>query len=499
MPNGSSPAAPRPESAEISDDRTTHVVVIGAGITGLTTAFTLATRHPEVRVTVIESSDRVGGKILTTPFAGRPIDCGADAFLARVPDAIELCDELGLSGMLTSPAERSALVWTCGSLHRLPEGLVLGVPTDMEALGASGIVSPEGIARVAEDIARTEWPAGEPVSNPEGEGDVSVGAMVRARLGDEVFDRLVAPLISGVNAGDADQLSLAAGAAQLATAARRRPSLVAALRDQRRAAGDAGADPSAPVFYGIPVGTQTLTDLLLARLTSAGVPVHLGCPASSLERSSSGWGVHTPTGIIPANRVVLATPAPISARLLEPIAADVAAELGDLQYASVAMVTLAVPRVAVGRALDASGFLVAPTDRLPTLTACSWASTKWAHLADPELAVLRVSAGRFGDTAALELSDDDLVAALAADLGTTIGLSAAPVARRVTRWFDGLPQFRPGHLDRVRDWRERVGARAPGIVLAGAAYDGLGLPACIRQGRRAAHAALVDPSAGAQL
>jgi oxygen-dependent protoporphyrinogen oxidase len=407
-----------------------------------------------------------------------------------VPEAVELCDELGLSQTLTSPAERSALVWSNGSLHRLPPGLVLGVPTDMDALAASGIVSAEGVARAAEDLDRTEWPQGEPAPDPEGAGDESVGTLVRRCLGDEVFERLVAPLLSGVNAGDADQLSLAAGAAQLAGASRRRPSLVAALREQQQAAIAAGADASAPVFYGIPVGSQTLTDLVLARLTAAGVPVHLRCPAASLEAVNGAWHVHTPAGALAADRVVLATPAPITARLLEPVASEVASAIGDLQYASVAMVTFAVPRTALAHPLDASGFLVAATDRLPFLTACSFASTKWAHLADPELAILRVSAGRFGDRAALDLDDDDLVAALGADLATTVGLATPPVASRVTRWIDGLPQFRPGHLGRVREWRARLTADAPGVVLAGAAYDGLGLPACIRQGRHAAEAAV---------
>jgi oxygen-dependent protoporphyrinogen oxidase len=314
--------------------------------------------------------------------------------------------------------------------------------------------------------------------------------MVRRRLGDEVFERLVSPLLSGVNAGDADELSLAAGAAQLAGAVRRQPSLVAALREQQQAALAAGADPAAPVFYGIPVGTQTLTDLLLARLAAAGVPVHLRCPATALEPTDGGWRLRTAAGAIVADRVVLATPAPVTARLLESVVPDVAAEVGDLDYASVAMVTLAVRRAAVDHPLDASGFLVAAPDRLPFLTACSFASTKWAHLTDPELAILRVSAGRSGDRAALELSDDDLVAALGADLATTIGLATPPVASRVTRWIDALPQFRPGHLGRVHDWRARLMARAPGVLLAGAAYDGLGLPACVRQGRQVAQAAL---------
>jgi oxygen-dependent protoporphyrinogen oxidase len=467
----------------------TRVVVVGAGITGLTAAFTLAIRHPEVAVTVVEADDRVGGKILTTPFAGRPVDCGADAFLARVPEAVELCADLGLSGVLTSPAARDALVWSGAALRRLPAGLVLGVPTDLDALAASGIVSPDGVARAAQDLERTAWDGAAPPADPEGADDVSVGALVRTRLGDEVYERLVAPLLSGVNAGDADQLSLATGAAQLAVAARRSPSLIAGLRAQQEAARATGADPSAPVFYGIPVGSQTLTDLLLARLVAAGVPVHLGCPVSGLGRDGAEWTLTTPRGPLVADRVVLTTPAPTTARLVEPVAAEVAAEVGALEYASVAMVTLAVPREAVDLPLDASGFLVAPSDRLPTLTACSWASSKWAHLADPEVVILRVSAGRFGDTAALGLDDADLVDALGVDLATTMGITAPPIRHRVTRWIDGLPQFRPGHLGRVRRWRAHLDDAAPGLLLAGAAYDGLGIPACIRQGRHTAELA----------
>jgi oxygen-dependent protoporphyrinogen oxidase len=475
-----------------------HVVVVGAGITGLTAAFTLVTRDPDVRVTVLEGSERVGGKVLTTPFAGHPVDCGADAFLARVPDVIQLCDELGIARMLTSPAERSALVWSHGSLRELPSGLVLGVPTDLDALAASGIVSPDGVARAARDLERTEWPEGPPGSDPEGVHDQSVGTLVRTRLGDEVFERLVSPLLSGVNAGDADQLSLAAGAAQLASAARRRPSLIAALREQQRAALAAGADPAAPVFHGIPVGSQTLTDLLLGRLATAGAPVHLRCPASALEPVTGGWRLRTPAGAVDADRVVLAMPGPVTARLLESAVPDVAAEIGDLQYASVAMVTLAVPRSAVDHPLDASGFLVAPADRLPFLAACSFASTKWAHLADPELAILRVSAGRYRQPPPHHNTHHHHHQPPPPQHPTTIGLAAPPVASRVTRWIDALPQYRPGHLSRVRDWRARLSAQAPGVVLAGAAYDGLGLPACVRQGRDAAQAALADPGVGAR-
>jgi oxygen-dependent protoporphyrinogen oxidase len=471
-----------------------HVVVVGAGITGLTAAFTLLTRHPDVRVTVLEASPRVGGKILTEPFAGRPVDCAADAFLARVPEALELCAELGLDTVLTSPAERSALVWASGALRRLPQGLVLGVPTDLTALAASGIVSDHGVRRAADDVERTEWLPGEPSGERDGVGDESVGSLVRRRLGDEVFEKLVAPLLSGVNAGDADHLSVVTGAAQIASAATRSPSLVAGLRAQVEAARAAGADPDAPVFRGIPVGTATLTDLLLARLTAAGVAVHLSMPATGLTAAHGRWRVGTPGGPLEADAVVLAVPGAPVARLLEGHAPSAASGLGDLEYASVAMVTMAVPNRALDQPLDASGFLVAKGEALSALTACSFASSKWAHLRDPDLAILRVSAGRHGDTAALDLDDADLVDALGHDLAATIGLGEGPQRWRVTRWPNALPQFRPGHLARVRSWRAEVAAHAPGLVLAGAAYDGLGLPACIRQGRQAALAA-AGPSA----
>jgi len=460
-----------------------RVAIVGAGITGLTAAFTLQQERPDTEVVVFEAADRVGGKILTTPFAGRPVDCGADAFLARVPEGVELCRELGLDTTLTSPAIGSALVWSRGSLRRLPTGLVLGVPTDLDALTESGLISPAGVARAAEDIGRIEWVDGANGPDPEGADDPTVGALIRARLGDEVHDTLVSPLLSGVNAGDADELSLSTGAAQLAVAARRGPSLIDELR---AIAAAARPDPAAPVFHGIPVGTQTLTDLLLARLTAGATAVHLSCPVTAIDRNGAAWRVTTHHGVAEFDEIVLAVPAPIAARLLSSIVPAVAAALGDLSYASVAMVTIAVATHDLGVDLDASGFLVARTDPLPALTACSWASSKWAHLHDPDVTILRVSAGRHGDTHALELDDAELVDALSIDLATTMGLDGPVHAARVTRWNDGLPQFRPGHLGRIARWRAETTADAPGIHLAGAAFDGLGLPACIRQGRAAA-------------
>jgi oxygen-dependent protoporphyrinogen oxidase len=462
-----------------------QIVVIGAGITGLTAAHALLARDLGATVTVIEADSRVGGRILSGEFAGHVVDCGADAFLARVPDAVALCRDLGLDHLLTSPVRTSARVWTADELRPLPSGLVLGVPTDLDALAASGIVSSAGVARAAEDLARSDWTSGPPGPDPEGADDQSVGQLVRDRLGNEVFERLVAPLLSGVNAGDADQLSLATGAAQLATAARLKPSLIASLRMQLEQSRANGADPNAPVFAGLPGGTQMLTDALHESIISQGGTVLLSTAATDLRLEGGRWQVGTSREDLVADAVVLAVPAAPAARLLAPHAPEGAATLAALDYASVAMVTAAVRRVDLDCDLDGSGFLVALTDRLPALTACSWASSKWAHLDDPELAILRVSAGRHGDTAALELDDAALAAAIAADLGTTMGFTGSFVDIRITRWNNALPQFRPGHLGRVKELRSELEHQAPGLVLAGAAHDGLGIPSCIRQAHQA--------------
>jgi len=460
-----------------------RVIVVGAGITGLTTAYRLVTDHPDLEVTVIEAADRVGGKILTTPFDGRPVDCGADAFLARVPEAVGLCRELGLGDDLVSPAARNAYLFTGGGLHRFPEGLVLGVPTDLDALAAWGVVSSEGVARAAEDLTMP----GTPFTDDE-----SVGSLVRRRLGDEVFEALVAPLLSGVNAGDADALSVAAGAPQFAFALRDQQSLIAGLRAQA-----AASDPDAPVFYGLPTGSQTLTDTLAARIRAAGATIVLGTTVARIVDTTDGapgqagddahrYRLTLADGAtIDADAMVLTIPDFAAAPLLAPLEPAVAVDLAAVEYASAIMVTLAVPKGAIGRPLDGSGVLVDRREgRL--VTAASWASSKWAHYDRPDTALLRVSAGRHDDPRALGMGDDELLAAMLADLEVIMALTGPPTEVRITRWMEGLPQFRPGHLDRMRLGAARLAATRPGLVATGAGHAGLGIPVCIRQGTGAA-------------
>ena len=476
-----------------------RVVVVGAGITGLTAALTLLDDAPGTDVVVLDAADHPGGKIATGPFAGHQVDCAADAFLARVPDGIRLCERLGLRDALVTPAARTAYLYSRGELRRFPEGLLLGIPTDLDALAASGVLSPEGVARAALDLTMApDYSAGP---------DEAVGSLVRRRLGDEVYDVLVGPLLSGVNAGDADWLSVAAGAPQFTAALRDHGSLIAGARAQRAAA--TAVDPDAPVFFGLPGGMARLVGRLTEAVVAGGGVIQTSTAVTSIAAPASGGYLLDVTDgqgprQIEADALLLATPLYVTGPLLASLGrsapaglvdeagsarhtalAEVAADMTEVEYASAIMVTLAVPKVAIDHPLDASGFLVASGEGL-LLTACSWASSKWAHLDSSDTAILRASAGRHHDRRALEMTDDDLVAALLDDLAVTMGVAGPPTEVRVSRWPHSLPQFRPGHLERVEAWHQVLAHASPPIVAAGAGFEGLGLPACIRQGRAAA-------------
>ncbi len=446
-----------------------RALVAGGGITGLSAALTLVDAGWEV--TLVEGSNRLGGKLRTTPFAGRLVDEGADAFLLRVPWALDLCRRLGIVGELVHPAERSAYVWSRGDLRRLPPQ-VLGVPTDLDALAASGVLSDEGVARVAEDLTRSP-------SQPT--DDEPIGALIERRIGPEALDRLVDPLVGGINAGDSRRLSLAATVPQLDAAARDpdHPSLVEACRaQQRRAAGAA----EAPIFASPRDGMGRLVDALVAAMP--GLEVRLGTAVEAVEPMRSGWLVDGRD----VDGVVLALPAPAAAALVPPAASEAKRHLAAIEHASVALVTLAVTAGDVSRPLDASGFLVPRVEGL-AVTACSWASSKWAHLDDGDgMVVLRASVGRAGDDRALDLDDRALVEQVVDDLGRTMALRGAPSEARVSRWPRSFPQYAPGHLDRVDAIEADLATHAPGIVVAGAALRGVGVPACIRQGDDAAGA-----------
>lgn len=451
------------------------VAVVGAGIAGLTAAHHLAEAGHDV--VVLDAADHAGGKLHAVPFAGVDLETAADSFVARRPEALELCGQLGLADELVGPSETSAYLFTRGALRRMPTGSVLGVPTDFGSLRRSGVLSPLGAARAALE----PYLPGRPITD-----DVAVGALIRSRYGSQVATRLVDPLVGGINAGHVDQLSIDVSAAQLATVARRDRSLTRSLRATTAAAPTpAPGSAPAPVFLTLPGGLGRLIDALVASVESRGGSVRLATPVRRIAPDDGGYLLDDGSpGGLHADAAVLAGPAWVSARLLSTLAPTTAAVLAAVEHASVAMATMAFPDEAVPRALDASGFVVPRPEGL-TMTGCTWADRKWAHLRRSGQVLLRVSAGRVdNDDAALP--DDELVRRLRSDLHTTMGITAEPSELRIHRWPRSFPQFAPGHLARIARALDELQADHPRLALAGAALSGVGVPACIGTGRAAA-------------
>ncbi|MGI9616183.1 MAG: protoporphyrinogen oxidase [Acidimicrobiales bacterium] len=460
-----------------------RAVVVGGGIAGLSAAFDL--RRAGWAVSVHEATDRWGGKILTSAVGDRPVDSGPDTFLARAEAGLRLCTDLRLDGELTSPVSPvPAYVVGGGQLHPLPPGSMLGVPTDLDSLASSGLISPDGVAAASRDL---ELPA-TPI-----DGDISVGELCRARLGGEVTDRLIDPLLGGINASDIDRLSLRAGAPLLAAAVERSPSLIEGLRALRPTSGPTlGTAKDEPVFFGLPGGISRIIDALVDALTAPQAGSQdCGPPASLHLRSSlsslADAGKIGEAG--EADAVIVATPADTAASLLRPVNPDAADELATIDYASVAQVTVELPVAALERELDASGILFPRVDGT-IITACTWFSTKWAHYKRQGTVLLRLTSGRFGDDRPATLTDDELATTLLDELRTVIPIHGEPTATRVHRWKRAFPQYTPGHGARVDRIDAAVAAGTPHVQLAGAAYRGIGIPACIDGGRQAAAAAL---------
>lgn len=468
------------------------VVVVGGGISGLAAAWELATSAPpDTRVVVLDSAARPGGKLLTGSVGGQAVDLGPDAFVVRRPEALTLCSELGLETELVAPGSRRAFVWARRRLRPMPAGLALGVPTRLGPLARSGICSPVGLVRPALDLVRPALG-----SRPGTVEDRPVGALVR-RLGPQVTHRLVGPLVGGIHAGDVGTMSAAAVFPSLLDASRRPGSLMRSLRGvaPRAEASDA------PIFLTVRGGLGRLVDRLARSLEERGVDIRTGTEARALERAtaaagpSSGsphtedtWIVRSDGPAVMADGIVLAVPAAAARDLLRPHARTAADILAAMAYASVAIVTMRFAAGAVEGALDGTGFLVPVDGRAaagPLITACTWLSSKWPHLDRPGEVLLRASVGRYGDDRHASMADDDVVARCHAELGTIMGVRRPPLEAIVTRWPESFPQYTVGHLERVAAL-EAAAASLPSVALAGAALHGVGIPACIGSGRRAA-------------
>ncbi|MFF2090413.1 protoporphyrinogen oxidase [Paenibacillus sp. NPDC058174] len=477
-----------------------HIVIIGGGISGLSSAFYLqreAERQGKpLRLTIVDGANSLGGKINTLQRDGFVIERGPDSFLSRKLPTIELAMDLGMEDELTAQNQsgKTAFIMKEGKLHPMPKGLVLGIPTDIEAFMASGLVSEEGKHRALKDL---EMPGEAP------EGDESLGGFLSRRLGQEIVQHVTEPLLAGIYAGNLSKLSIQATFPQFAEAERQHGSLIRGTQHQQQNKGK-GAQPAWPeglseelkgsAFLSFKKGLSSLVDALDKAL--AGAERRLGETVTALvkkdrkdEKSEEArYEIVLASGErIAADGVIITTQGFNAASLLEPHVN--AAALHAVDYVTVANVVMAFDKATFGIDFAGSGFLVPRSEGL-RITACTWTSTKWLHTSPDDKVLLRCYVGRSGDEEAAKLPDDELKQAVLEDIEKSMGITAKPIFTEITRLPRSMPQYPVGHLGNIAGLRESMAKELPGVYVTGAAFGGVGLPDCIRQGKEAAFSAL---------
>ena len=468
------------------------LLVVGGGVAGLAAAhraIELTRDGRPVDLTLLEASGRLGGTISTERCGDFLVEGGADSFLTEKPWALDLCRRIGAEGRLirTDDRHRRTFVAWGGRLRPLPEGFQLLAPTRLRPLLASRLFSWPGKLRMGLDLV---LPRG-------GDPDESLGAFVRRRLGREALERVAQPLIAGIYTADPDSLSLAATMPRFQEMERRERSVVLAMWRAARRAGAQAADASGArwsLFASLAGGMEELVRLIAARLPAGAV--RLGERVVELARDGAGWRVVTAAGAaIRGDAVVLATESYQAARLLRAADPSLSLLLGDIAYASSAIVTLAYRRAEVAHPLDGFGFVVPHAERRPLL-ACTFSSVKFPGRAPDGHVLLRVFMGGALQAGALDVDDDDLQVTARAQLAELLGARGEPALTRVVRHPRSMPQYQVGHLARVEAIELGL-RRHPGLALAGAGYRGVGVPDCIRSGEAAAERVLAVSAAPA--
>lgn len=462
--------------------------MVGGGIAGLSTAFYLQQGAREakkpLRITLLEAEASLGGKVRTEHLDGLVIEGGPDCFLRRKPWALELCRELGLEDEIlgTNDERRRVFVWRKGRLVPLPEGVFLVVPTRIWPFVTSRLISWPGKVRMALDWFLPPRRDGE---------DESVGAFVRRRLGQEALEVIAEPLMSGIHIADPERQSLLATFPIFRQLEEEHGSLLRGMLAARRARGrhnpTARGAPTS-VFVTLRGGMGDLVHALARALDGTDIVTNAAVERAE-RRADGGYLVRLVNGrTLAADVIVLATPAFVSADILRSLSPKLAQTLGRVSYVSSATISLAFRQEDLGRDLDGFGFVV-PRREGRRLLACTFSSTKFAHRAPEGTALLRCFVGGPGQEYLVEWDDDALLHLVQDELQVLMGLRARPVQTRIFRWMRANPQYEVGHLHWVQEVRALC-ASEPGLFLTGSAFEGVGLPDCVRQGRDAARQAL---------
>lgn len=452
------------------------VVVVGAGIAGLATAYELGRQGLAVRLA--EAGPRAGGVILTERIDGFLIDAGPDSLIAQKPAALELCRELGLGDRIQTTLEpRTAFILRGDRLHPLPEASVMGIPTRMLPLATASLFSWTGKLRMGLDLVL-------PRPGGDSPADESIGAFMRRRFGNEAVEYLAEPLLAGIHSGDVDALSMLKLFPRLIEAERTHRSLILAFRRMR-------AQPSADgLFRSLPGGIGELVDTLVAALPAG--TLETGRAVARIERRPPFHGLTAPYDVVmrdgdrwPAAAVVISTPAHGAAPLLDELAPSVAERCREVPYVSSATVALCYRRSDIAHPLRGSGFVVPKVERQVGIMAASFVSSKWPGRAPEGFAMLRAFLGGARSPALLDRDDAELVALAHGDLARLLGIGAPPVLARLYRWPQSNAQHVVGHLERLAAI-ERDLADTPGLFVTSSGFRSTGITDCVADGRAVA-------------
>lgn len=458
-----------------------RVVVIGGGITGLTAAYHLQKEKTEkslaLDIQLIESSDRLGGKIHTLQKDGYTIERGPDSFLARKETAAKLVEEVGLGDQLVPNGTGQSYLLVNNRLHPMPSGSYMGIPTKIRPFLFSGLFSPLGKARAAMDLTKSKKTV---------EGDQSLGLFFRRRLGNQVVENLIEPLLSGIYAGDIDQLSLQATFPNFYTLEQEHGSLIKGLRKTTSLPKRKKGEKKPSMFRTLRNGLGSLVDAMESHLEYG--TVRKRTQVDHIEKKEKHYHLMLSDGTIhEADAIIMATPHYAAQRMLTQY--EFMKPFKEKNATSVANVAMAFDASAIKKDIDGTGFVVSRNSDF-RITACTWTHKKWPHSTPAGKVLLRCYIGKPSDQEVVRMSDEEIVEIAMKDLKRTMAITAKPEFSVVTRWFDAMPQYKVGHMDRLNEITEQMKVELPGIYLAGGSYRGIGLPDCMDQGEAAVKKAL---------
>jgi protoporphyrinogen/coproporphyrinogen III oxidase len=450
-----------------------RIAVVGGGITGLSAAYYLH-REAELRslpldLALIEGEERLGGKVKTKRIDGFVMETGPDSFLERKNSAKQLALDLGLKDDLVRNRTGQSFILHQGRLLPIPEGAVMGIPTRLTPFLRTGLFSASGKLRAAQDLI---------LPKQKEKMDVSVGAFFRRRLGDEVVDHLIEPLLSGIYAGDLDRLSLKATFPQFAQMEQEHRSLILATRKSRPP--HKKGNRSRGQFLTLKQGLESLVETIEAKLPKE--TVITGNPVQRIIKEANRYLLVLRSGrVIQADAVITAVPFQVMKRLLP--AGELPEYPTSVSATSVATVILGYDREALPEGVDGTGFVI-PRKEETTITACTWTHKKWPHTAPEGKALIRCYVGRFGNDAIVEETDSRILDRVCSDLRKIQGIEAMPTFTHITRWQKSMPQYAVGHVDWLKRLEETCRDQLPGFFPVGASYSGIGIPDCIDQGKQ---------------